>query len=199
MPLKPFRRSRLRRIALIKSNRAMRPVSDKTAQHYLDLLRKKWETVPFARSYIESEVFPEVEFVRVFMNRNGNLFAVTRNLMIDRSDYYIRIFRVNEKTLSLSSVGDGDFQIRLDGVTIWSVSKNNLVATHATRNHSILRPRGMDIARPIIEEAIRFARERGKSIIRLNTRGEKRIAYYRRMGFVPVETNSEYTSMVLPI
>lgn len=199
MPFRPFRASRLRKIVQIKSNRAMRPVSDKTAEHYLDFLRKKWKSVPIARKELESEVIPEVEFVRVFMNRNGQLFAVTRNLMFDRSDYYIRVFRVNEKTFSLSAVGDGDFQIRPDGIMIWSVSKNNLVATHATRNPSALRPRGLDIARPIIEEAIRFARERGKSIIRLNTRGEKRIAYYQRMGFVPVETNSDYTSMVLHI
>lgn len=180
---------------LVKQRRAVRPVRGEVNKHYLARLRKRWSAPPVEK--MDEMVVSPGRFVRTFANRKGQLFVLVRNSTTDKHARYLRIFRVNPRSFDLVEVAHADISRYKDGISIGTIAKTGMrVVTPELPKH-LIRSRGMDYARPIIEECIAMARKEKRKWIELYTLGEARARYYERFGFVRVSNEFNTVQMRL--
>lgn len=170
------------RVERVKSMRALRPISKEMNSSLISALRRQWRNVPLAEH--NSDIAkPESRFIRTFMNRKEELFAMVKHSTESKGVFLLRIFQVDPRSLKLSEMADAQIGITNDKVKIITLAKVNAPSLVAPVPRHIHRPRGMDFGRVVVEEAIRLARKKGLHIIELDTTGPKKVEYYQRFGF----------------
>lgn len=174
---------RLKQISRIREARAVRPLPGQVEHDLLSRIRTSWKNVPLTPRQEQEAVLPQTIFSRTFANRKGELYVVCRNALKFSRGCFLRIYKVSSRGERERMIASARLEVHRDGVEISYLSKNGEFPGHELRHPSKLRPRGLDITRPVVEEAITLARESTTPFVYLTTKGKKRMEHYQKFGF----------------
>lgn len=171
MPLKPSRR----KPNLERPNRAMRPI---LREAEVDLARR------WAKKGIPVH--------RVYMSHDGVPYGINVELQRERSNYKIRIIHFNARHEPTVVGTNGVFVDRRNNqVAIYSGDNFGSIHREGGRLSGIVSTEGTQQFRPVLDFAIRVARDQGMREIVLSTVESNLVKYFKGFGFVRVKSSDK--------